>query len=139
MAQTLGARILREFARAIPINKHRARRQLPDSLEAETDRSGVFGRTLARDGRVQFGSLGRGNHFLELQTAEDTLWLTVHSGSRALGQTLRSHYVAAAPLRDVVAGFLADSEPTRVSSVISPRWRWCWNASRVGSTHASIT
>lgn len=63
-----------------------------------------------RDGRVQFGTLGRGNHFLELQQAHDSLWLTVHSGSRGLGQTLRAHYLACAELNGVVPGLLADGE-----------------------------
>lgn len=109
--QRLGERVLCELARAIPINKHRERRQLPESLEtAAGSGSSLLQRVLARDGRVQFGSLGRGNHFLELQRAEESLWLTVHSGSRALGQALRAHYVSGAVLGGAIPGLLADSE-----------------------------
>lgn len=42
----------------------------------------------------QFGSLGAGNHFLEIQ--EDTerrVWITLHSGSRNLGVLIRDYYV----------------------------------------------
>ncbi len=42
-----------------------------------------------RDGRVQLGTLGRGNHFVELQRdAEDRLWVMIHSGSRGIGQAI---------------------------------------------------
>src|SRR5690606_29776557 len=48
-----------------------------------------------RDGAVQLGTLGRGNHFLEFQrdVANGRLWLMVHSGSRAMGQAIRDHYL----------------------------------------------
>ncbi len=46
--------------------------------------------TLARH---QLGTLGSGNHFIELQADEDeNLWIMVHSGSRRLGHTICSHY-----------------------------------------------
>ena len=41
----------------------------------------------------QFGSLGGGNHFLELQVDnEDKLWVMLHSGSRYLGVQVRDWY-----------------------------------------------
>jgi tRNA-splicing ligase RtcB (3'-phosphate/5'-hydroxy nucleic acid ligase) len=40
-------------------------------------------------GSRQVGTLGRGNHFVELQTDEQgDLWLLVHSGSRSMGQAV---------------------------------------------------
>jgi len=50
----------------------------------------------ARDeGRLQLGTLGGGNHFIELQAdEEDRLWLMIHSGSRSMGQTICSHHMA---------------------------------------------
>lgn len=48
----------------------------------------------ARDGRLQFGTIGRGNHFIELQRDRvDRLWLAVHSGSRAMGPAIRDHHL----------------------------------------------
>jgi RNA-splicing ligase RtcB len=45
-------------------------------------------RTLA-----SLGTLGGGNHFIELDRAGDgTLWLIVHSGSRSLGTAVANHY-----------------------------------------------
>jgi tRNA-splicing ligase RtcB len=54
--------------------------------------------SLSRDeGRLQLGTLGGGNHFIELQTDEENrLWLMIHSGSRAMGQAFRSHHMARA-------------------------------------------
>lgn len=45
----------------------------------------------------QLGTLGGGNHFVELQRDEgDALWVMVHSGSRGLGQAVNGHYHALA-------------------------------------------
>ncbi|MFZ4574028.1 MAG: RtcB family protein [Phycisphaerales bacterium] len=53
----------------------------------------TLARAASRDGRLQLGTLGRGNHFLELQRADDgDLWLMVHSGSRAMGQAVAAHH-----------------------------------------------
>jgi len=50
-----------------------------------------------RDGRVQLGTLGRGNHFLEFQRDDEgRTWLMVHSGSRGMGQAISAHHSALA-------------------------------------------
>jgi tRNA-splicing ligase RtcB len=50
-----------------------------------------------REGRDQLGTLGRGNHFVELQSDEQgQLWLMLHSGSRAMGQLIRDHHLRGA-------------------------------------------
>jgi tRNA-splicing ligase RtcB (3'-phosphate/5'-hydroxy nucleic acid ligase) len=42
----------------------------------------------------QFGSLGSGNHFVELcLDDEDGVWLVLHSGSRGIGNQLASHHI----------------------------------------------
>lgn len=48
-----------------------------------------------RDGCYQLGTLGRGNHFLELQRCLDTgqLWLMIHTGSRGMGPTIRDYHL----------------------------------------------
>ncbi len=44
-------------------------------------------------GPRQVGTLGGGNHFIELQRdAHDRLWVTVHSGSRGVGAAIASHH-----------------------------------------------
>ncbi|MDR1182000.1 MAG: RtcB family protein [Bacteroidales bacterium] len=41
----------------------------------------------------QLGTLGGGNHFIELQRCNDSyLWIMIHSGSRNLGKQVADHY-----------------------------------------------
>lgn len=44
-------------------------------------------------GTKQVGTLGGGNHFIEIQQGSDGyIWIMIHSGSRALGYTVAKHY-----------------------------------------------
>jgi tRNA-splicing ligase RtcB len=43
-------------------------------------------------GQAQLGSLGGGNHFIELQHDETHLWVMFHTGSRGFGHGLATHY-----------------------------------------------
>lgn len=79
--------VLDGFARAIPTERgHGAALDLPWTDER-------LARHAAREGRVQLGTLGSGNHFLEL-AADDAgeLWMLVHSGSRAIGPAVARHH-----------------------------------------------
>ena len=67
--------------------------------------------------RMNLGTLGGGNHFIELQK---TVWLMIHSGSRNLGKRIEEHYhrIAAkmcerfhSPLPDKDLAFLPIEEP----------------------------
>ncbi len=51
-------------------------------------------RTLYKSALKQLGTLGGGNHFIELQRAESDgmLWVMIHSGSRNVGHKVASHY-----------------------------------------------
>ncbi|HMY75901.1 MAG TPA: RtcB family protein, partial [Blastocatellia bacterium] len=64
---------------------------LPEAgLSCESLRS--FAKTEAA---LQLGTVGGGNHFVELQSDEhDRLWLMIHTGSRAIGQAVRNHHVS---------------------------------------------
>ena len=47
--------------------------------------------------KVQLGTLGGGNHFIELCIdAEDAVWMFLHSGSRGVGHKIATHYVSVA-------------------------------------------
>ncbi len=65
-----------------------------------------------REGRYQLGTLGRGNHFLELQIdAQENYWLLVHSGSRAMGQAVTAfHEAKATSSKAAPVSLIADSE-----------------------------
>ncbi len=83
----------------IPANKHRKPRELPDCLRKSPLSDTRLWRLAEREGRVQLGTLGRGNHFLEFQADHDgRLWGMVHSGSRAMGQAvLKCHLMGSQP------------------------------------------
>lgn len=97
--QRAAAAILSGLWSCVPANRH-SRQTMPAELPLFGD-LGLSGSRLekiaSRDGRVQFGTLGRGNHFLELQSdQENRLWIMLHSGSRAMGQAITAHHVAVA-------------------------------------------
>lgn len=76
-----------------------------------------------RDGTVQFGTLGRGNHFLELQADEnDRLWLMVHSGSRAVGQAIRDFHLARATGRSGGLAFLEAGTDAGAAFLRDAQW-----------------
>jgi tRNA-splicing ligase RtcB len=88
------AKVLAGLYRFVPSNKHRQRRELPAAVRNLSLSDDRLKRAAERDGRVQFGTLGRGNHFLELQEDhESRLWLMVHSGSRGIGQLIARHHM----------------------------------------------
>jgi tRNA-splicing ligase RtcB len=46
-----------------------------------------------KDAQLQLGTLGGGNHFLEIQRDESGhVWFMIHSGSRNLGKQVADHY-----------------------------------------------
>lgn len=81
--------ILSDIHRSIPtgFGRHRKPRAIPEmpdipTLQAEADTA-----------KISIGTLGGGNHFVEIQRDEDgNVWVMVHSGSRNLGLTMCNHY-----------------------------------------------
>lgn len=94
------ARLLAGLYRHIPSLKHSPATvpaSLPDTLMKVPLSYPRLEKLKSRDARVQFGTLGRGNHFLEFQRdAEGQLWVMVHSGSRGMGQAISAHHTAVA-------------------------------------------
>jgi tRNA-splicing ligase RtcB (3'-phosphate/5'-hydroxy nucleic acid ligase) len=92
--ETAAATLLADLYRYVPANRHHRKtmpESLPDDLLARPLSCPRLEAEKQRDARVQFGSLGRGNHFLELQSDQSgRLWLMVHSGSRGIGQLVSS-------------------------------------------------
>jgi tRNA-splicing ligase RtcB len=96
----VGTEVLRRLSRAVPTLKG-APGGVPDALGGRIDPGRLSDERLAhaakREGRWQLGSLGRGNHFLELQAdQEGSLWIMVHSGSRGMGQAISAWHLARA-------------------------------------------
>lgn len=109
------ARILVGLQRAIPALRHPgpiAAHPLPPELAERPLSAPGLRSEQRRTAGLQFGTLGRGNHFLELQEADDgRLWLMVHSGSRGLGTAIRDHHDAAGvPVGPSLRAVPADSQ-----------------------------
>ena len=86
--------VLQRIARAVPIQRHTT--PLADVEHGH-----------------ELGTIGRGNHFVELRRArhDGALWLLVHTGSRSLGPRLQAlHRRAATDRRGGYARVLARSE-----------------------------
>src|SRR5438552_1911284 len=91
----------RELERVIPVgfSQHRdpierpQDKQLWDEFHSLTPAvKDLFGKA-----RRQLGSLGGGNHFIELcLDTEDRVWMMLHSGSRNIGKTLADIHIARA-------------------------------------------
>jgi len=88
---------------------------LPDELRDKPLAGGALDSLKRREGRLEFGTLGRGNHFLEVQNDdENRLWLLVHSGSRCMGPAIRHHYESRAEYNASGLAWLdADSDTGR--------------------------
>jgi len=91
------ARLLKGLSLAVPTIRH-SKATMPDSIPQSLVEHGLSSPSLEsgkrRDGRVQCGTLGRGNHFLELQADDsDRLWIMLHSGSRGIGQGISSWHM----------------------------------------------
>jgi tRNA-splicing ligase RtcB len=87
---------------------------------------------LAPRWRLQLGSLGSGNHFIEV-TVDETgrVWLFLHSGSRGVGNKLAMHHIAIAqrlattwwiPLPDRDLAYLVEETPEFDAYIRDLRW-----------------
>jgi len=98
--QREASELLAGLYRAVPRNRHpvaSAPVQLPVELMEWQLSDPRLEKMKLRDARVQLGTLGRGNHFLELQTNESgKLCLMIHSGSRSMGQSITAHHLGSA-------------------------------------------
>jgi len=84
--------ILNDLERLVPSLKQPRRwisNLLPQSCSADQLSHPKLSRQATRDGLLQLGTLGRGNHFIELGIDHaGSLWGLVHSGSRSMGQSI---------------------------------------------------
>ena len=64
-----------------------------DALETQAGNRTAFYDSLAKNWRKQLGSLGSGNHFIELVLdEEDYVWAFLHSGSRGIGNKIAIYH-----------------------------------------------
>jgi len=68
-----------------------------EGFDDETRYTPAVAQIVREKGPMQLGSLGGGNHFLELCQDEDGMvWLMLHSGSRGAGNMIATHHIAIA-------------------------------------------
>lgn len=82
--------------------------------------------------RFQLGTLGGGNHFIEICVAtDDVVWVTLHSGSRGIGNKIGCYYINKATklceemfvqLPDKDLSYLPESDPLFDEYIKDMRW-----------------
>ncbi len=66
-------------------------------LEAAAEQARFDPGAYAGNWRLQLGTLGSGNHFIEVSLDEsDRVWLFLHSGSRGVGNKIATHHIGVA-------------------------------------------
>lgn len=98
------ARLRQSIERAVPLSAGRYNCELTDTaaariadLEQRAEQAGFDPASYAGNWRLQLGSLGSGNHFIEVTADEtDTVWLFLHSGSRGVGNKIAMQHIKTA-------------------------------------------
>lgn len=94
-----------QIERSIPLSAGARNRKMRDSAAARVealeqaatpDQLARFD-SLMKHWRLQLGSLGSGNHFIEVSVDEsDRVWFFLHSGSRGIGNRIAQFHIAVA-------------------------------------------
>ncbi|HET9871480.1 MAG TPA: RtcB family protein [Propionibacteriaceae bacterium] len=99
------ARLRTDIERRIPLSAGRYNKVVADQhtatligdLEAKARRHQILPDSYAPNWRLQLGTLGSGNHFIEVSADEDgRVWLFLHSGSRGVGNKIAQHHIRVA-------------------------------------------
>ncbi|MCP3891706.1 MAG: RtcB family protein [Desulfobulbaceae bacterium] len=91
-------KMINEVRKSIPLGfKHHKRPQsdklMPDGGMVVSEKKFPVMSREYQKGRMQLGTLGGGNHFIEIQKGDDGyIWIMIHSGSRNVGYQVAGHY-----------------------------------------------
>jgi tRNA-splicing ligase RtcB len=121
----VAARILTGLYERVPFVRHRRALApaLPSRLAERPLSSPLLERTRRREAEAQLGTIGSGNHFLELQADHDgRLWLMLHSGSRGLGPAIRDHHLARGRHGRLGLAFLEDDSDAGRAYLADLEW-----------------
>lgn len=131
---------LREaIERAIPLSAGRYNRKVVATaepriaeLEGLAEKNGFDPASYAGNWMLQLGTLGSGNHFIEVSLDElDRVWLFLHSGSRGVGNKIATHHIAVAQrlsrqwwidLPDPDLAYLVEGTPEFTRYIRELRW-----------------
>lgn len=102
------AKIREGLERRIPMSAGKFNSKITESAQKKIDQleelaahdnydGKLFYDAISPNWREQLGTLGGGNHFIELCVdEEDTIWATLHSGSRGVGNKIGNLYIETA-------------------------------------------
>jgi tRNA-splicing ligase RtcB len=101
-------------------------------LEALAERNGFDPGSYVGNWRLQLGTLGSGNHFIEVSLdEEDAVWLFLHSGSRGVGNKIAQKHIKVAraqmeklwiTLPDPDLAYLVEGTPEFSRYIAELRW-----------------
>ena len=133
------AALRRQIERAVPLSAGHANSRIVSTaepriaeLEDRAEKAGFDPSSYAGNWRLQLGSLGSGNHFIEVSVDElDRVWMFLHSGSRGVGNKIATHHIAVAqrlakqwwidlPDRDLA--YLVEGTPEFTRYIKELRW-----------------
>lgn len=106
-------KIMSGIRKAVPVGfNHRKKARLLDMPGSSIEFGGSIVEQEFRSAAHQIGTLGGGNHFIEIQKGDDNrIWIMVHSGSRNIGFRVANYY-----------NKIAKELNAKWSSDINPKW-----------------
>lgn len=86
----------------IPIGKNRHKEPIHFEISTE-DTTDFLVSHIKNIAEYQVGTLGQGNHFIEIGESEKDrkIWIVIHSGSRGFGHKIASHYMDLAVIENI--------------------------------------
>lgn len=86
-------KIVKEIKQKIPVSFKKHKQQKNVKLMPHRKQKMKIVDEQFENARYQLGTLGGGNHFIEIQKASDKhIWIMIHSGSRNLGKKVADYY-----------------------------------------------
>src|SRR5438128_10674 len=130
------ALIRQRIERRIPMSAGHNNRTLTETAAPRVAQLRALGRkdydSIDRNWSLALGTLGGGNHFIELATDESgAVWVTLHSGSRGIGNKIGNLYIKKAQQHAVSArislpdrdlAYLVENTPDFDDYVADLRW-----------------
>lgn len=95
--ETNAQTIYNQIIERIPLGFSKHKNHQP--MKIDLDMTPFAEHILNTSGRMELGTLGGGNHFIEVgYGSDDKAWIVIHSGSRGFGHKIASHYMLQAYL-----------------------------------------
>ncbi|WP_026811056.1 RtcB family protein [Arenibacter latericius] len=98
-------KIMTQIRKSVPVGYKRHSSPQEESWMPELKGNLPIAEQEYENALYQIGTLGGGNHFVEIQKGSDGyIWIMIHSGSRNIGFTVANHYNKLAQAKNKVSG-----------------------------------